>query len=164
MNGKDKAATVSVYLALGTNLGNRQKNMIAAIENIEKQIGTVVSQSAFYDSEPFGFESDNRFLNSVVKVKTDLLPNQLIEVAQQIEHDMGRTEKSGEEEYTDRLIDIDILFYNREVINNGSKLIIPHPRMAERDFVLKPLAEIAANFVHPVLNKTIDELVDKLDN
>ena len=164
MNGKDKAATVSVYLALGTNLGNRQKNMIAAIENIEKQIGTVVSQSAFYDSEPFGFESDNRFLNSVVKVKTNLLPNQLIEVAQQIEHDMGRTEKSGEEEYTDRLIDIDILFYNREVINNGSKLIIPHPRMAERDFVLKPLAEIAANFVHPVLNKTIDELVDKLDN
>lgn len=164
MNGKDKAATVSVYLALGTNLGNRQKNMIAAIENIEKQIGTVVSQSAFYDSEPFGFESDNRFLNSVVKVKTDLLPNQLIEVAQQIEHDMGRTEKSGEEGYTDRLIDIDILFYNREVINNGSKLIIPHPRMAERDFVLKPLAEIAANFVHPVLNKTIDELVDKLDN
>ena len=159
----DKAATVSVYLALGTNLGNRQKNMLAAIENIEKQIGTVVSQSAFYDSEPFGFESDNRFLNSVVKVKTDLLPNQLIEVSQQIELDMGRTEKSDGEEYTDRLIDIDILFYDREVIENDSRLIIPHPRMNERDFVLKPMAEIAPDFVHPVLNKTIDELLGELD-
>ena len=136
--------------------------METAIENIEKQIGTIIAQSAFYSSEPFGFESDNLFLNSVVKVHTSLLPYELLATTQQIEIEMGRTVKSDTNGYTDRVIDIDILLYNQKVIDNAPHLVLPHPEMHKRDFVLKPLAEIAPPFVHPVLNKSISELVDKL--
>ena len=162
MNNKHKAVFAPVFLALGTNLGNRKQNMETAIENIEKQIGTIIAQSAFYSSEPFGFESDNLFLNSVVEVSTSLLPSELLTKTQLIEKQMGRTSKSDGAGYSDRIIDIDILLYNKEVIDNKPKLIVPHPEMQNRDFVLKPLAEIAPSFVHPVLNKTISELVDKL--
>ena len=162
MNNKRRTVFASVFLALGTNLGNRKQNMEIAIENIEKQIGTIIAQSAFYNSEPFGFESDNLFLNSVVEVSTSLLPSELLAKTQLIENQMGRTSKSDESGYSDRIIDIDILLYNKEVIDNKPELVVPHPEMQNRDFVLKPLAEIAPSFVHPVLNKTISELVDKL--
>ena len=162
MNNKHRTVFASVFLALGTNLGNRKQNMETAIENIEKQIGTIIAQSAFYSSEPFGFESDNLFLNSVVEVSTSLLPSELLAKTQLIENQMGRTSKSDESGYSDRIIDIDILLYNKEVIDNKPELVVPHPEMQNRDFVLKPLAEIAPSFVHPVLNKTISELVDKL--
>lgn len=162
MINKHKTIFASIYLGLGTNLGNRKQNMETAIENIEKQIGTIIAQSAFYSSEPFGFESDNLFLNSVVEVSTSLLPSELLAKTQLIENQMGRTSKSDESGYSDRIIDIDILLYNKEVIDNKPELVVPHPEMQNRDFVLKPLAEIAPSFVHPVLNKTISELVDKL--
>ena len=136
--------------------------METAIENIEKQIGTIIAQSAFYSSEPFGFESDNLFLNSVVKVHTSLLPYELLATTQQIEIEMGRTVKSDTNGYTDRVIDIDILLYNQKVIDNAPHLVLPHPEMQKRDFVVKPLAEIAPHFVHPVLNRTISELVEEL--
>ena len=159
---KHKTVFAPIYLGLGTNLGNREQNMETAIKNIEKQIGTIISQSAFYSSEPFGFESDNLFLNSVVKVHTSLLPYELLATTQQIEIEMGRTVKSDTNGYTDRVIDIDILLYNQKVIDNAPHLVLPHPEMQKRDFVLKPLAEIAPHFVHPVLNKTISELVEEL--
>jgi 2-amino-4-hydroxy-6-hydroxymethyldihydropteridine diphosphokinase len=162
MINKHKTIFASIYLGLGTNLGNRKQNMETAIENIEKQIGTIIAQSAFYSSEPFGFESDNLFLNSVVKVHTSLLPYELLATTQQIEIEMGRTVKSDTNGYTDRVIDIDILLYNQKVIDNAPHLVLPHPEMQKRDFVLKPLAEIAPHFVHPVLNRTISELVEEL--
>ena len=162
MINKHKTIFASIYLGLGTNLGNRKQNMETAIENIEKQIGTIIAQSAFYSSEPFGFESDNLFLNSVVEVHTSLLPYELLATTQQIEIEMGRTVKSDTNGYTDRVIDIDILLYNQKVIDNAPHLVLPHPEMQKRDFVLKPLAEIAPHFVHPVLNRTISELVEEL--
>lgn len=162
MINKHKTVFAPIYLGLGTNLGNREQNMETAIENIEKQIGTIISQSAFYSSEPFGFESDNLFLNSVVEVSTMLLPSELLAATQQIESEMGRTVKSDVNGYTDRVIDIDILLYNKKVIDNFPSLIVPHPEMQKRDFVLKPLAEIAPHFVHPVLKRTISELVEEL--
>ena len=162
MNDEHKTVVASVYLALGTNLGNKEENMKTVIKNIEKQIGTIVSQSAFYSSEPFGFESDNLFLNSVVEVITKLSPYELLTTTQLIEREMGRTIETGCLGYSDRVIDIDILFYNRKVINNSPKLVVPHPLIQERDFVLKPLAEIAPGFVHPILNRTITELMNEL--
>ena len=137
----------TVYLSLGTNLGDKEHNLLSAITEIERRIGSVRAQSAFLSTEPWGFESTNTFLNAAVCVETELSPNALLRVTQQIERDMGRTEKStinGQQStvtYHDRIIDIDILLYDDLHINTP-KLTIPHPHMYERDFVLIPLREI----------------------
>jgi len=137
----------TVYLSLGTNLGDKEHNLLSAITEIERRIGPVRAQSAFLSNEPWGFESENTFLNAAVCVETELSPNALLRVTQQIERDMGRTEKStinGQQStvtYHDRIIDIDILLYDDLHINTP-KLTIPHPHMYERDFVLIPLREI----------------------
>jgi 2-amino-4-hydroxy-6-hydroxymethyldihydropteridine diphosphokinase len=131
----------TVYLALGTNLGNRKAIMREAIDNIGKKVGTVIRQSSFYETEPWGFESPNLFLNACICVSTKLAPRQLLEVTQAIERDMGRIEKTVGLQYVDRIIDIDILLYDDLHINEPD-LIIPHPLMEEREFVMKPLLEI----------------------
>ena len=136
-----------VYLSLGTNLGDKEQNLLSAIQEIERRIGPVRAQSAFLATEPWGFESENTFLNAAVRVETKLSPNALLRETQQIERDMGRTEKSTVNRqlstvtYHDRIIDIDILLYDGLHINT-KKLTIPHPHMYERDFVLIPLKEI----------------------
>ena len=131
----------TVYLALGTNLGNRKAIMREAIDNIGKKVGTVMRQSSFYETEPWGFESPNFFLNACICVSTKLAPRQLLEVTQAIERDMGRIEKTVGLQYVDRIIDIDILLYDDLHINEPD-LVIPHPLMEEREFVMKPLLEI----------------------
>lgn len=131
----------TVYLALGTNLGNRKAIMREAINNIGKKVGTVMRQSSFYETEPWGFESPNLFLNACICVSTKLAPRQLLEVTQAIERDMGRVEKTVGLQYVDRIIDIDILLYDDLHINEPD-LVIPHPLMEEREFVMKPLLEI----------------------
>lgn len=129
------------YLSLGTNLGDKRKNIAEVIKNIGELVGDVVRQSALYETEPWGFRSDNRFVNAAVCVDTQLSPRRLLEVTQRIEREMGRTLKSDGGEYHDRIIDIDILLYGDLHIDEPD-LKIPHPLMHERDFVMTPLNEI----------------------
>ena len=126
---------------MGTNLGDKRKNITEAIKNIGELVGDVVRQSALYETETWGFRSDNRFVNAAVCVDTQLSPRRLLEVTQRIEREMGRTLKSDGGEYHDRIIDIDILLYGDLHIDEPD-LKIPHPLMHERDFVMTPLNEI----------------------
>lgn len=130
-----------IYLGLGSNLGDRQGNISRAYAEIEKLIGAIVRQSALYESEPWGFESDNSFINSVICCETTLSPHEVLKKAQFIERLLGRTQKSVDGHYHDRTIDIDILLYDDLTVNEPD-LKIPHPLMRQRDFVMKPLSEI----------------------
>ncbi len=131
----------TVYLALGTNLGDRVGNIRRATERIGELIGRVVRRSALYESEPFGFLSDHWFVNAALCCTTTLTPRQLLVATQQIEREMGRTVKSVNGVYHDRTIDIDILLYD-DISINEPDLQIPHPRMRERSFVMRPLADV----------------------
>ena len=130
-----------VYLSLGTNLGNRKRNIREAIDKIGEQIGVVKRQSALYETNPWGYSSPNDFINSCVMVLTAMAPRQVLEATQRIEQEMGRILKSVNGEYHDRIIDIDILMIDDLVIDEPD-FKIPHPLMEERDFVMKPLKEI----------------------
>lgn len=131
-----------MYLSLGTNLGDRRRNLSCALELIAAEVGTILSASDIIETEPWGFESSNRFLNMVVKVDTDLNPVDALHVTQDIEHRLGRTEKSVNGQYHDRLIDIDLLMYDNITVSTP-ELTLPHPHMHERRFVMEPLAQIA---------------------
>ncbi len=145
-----------VYLGLGTNIGNKRKNMVTAAALLAERAGDILSLSSFYETEPWGFESDNTFLNAALALETTYSPLELLHLTQQIEREMGRTQKSNGA-YHDRIIDIDILLYGNERINN-EELVVPHPLMQQRLFVMQPLAEIAPSLVHPVLQKTMYNL------
>ena len=131
----------TVYLSLGSNLGNKEQNLTSAISEIARRIGDITAQSAFLETEPWGFDSDNAFLNAAVCVETQLSPYELLHTTQQIERDLGRMQKSEQGLYHDRIIDIDILLYDDLHIQTP-ELTIPHPLMQQRDFVLIPLKEI----------------------
>lgn len=150
-----------VYFSLGTNLGNKEQNLCQAMEKINERIGEILSLSAFYSTEPWGFQSENSFLNAVCCVQTQLSPHKILATTQTIEQELGRTTKSVNGIYADRIIDIDLLFYDNRIINEP-KLTLPHPLMTQRIFVMGPLAEIAPDLVHPVLGKTIRELKEEL--
>ncbi len=131
----------TLFLGLGSNLGDKQQNIAMAVEKIEELIGHVECQSALHITEPWGFQSDNMFVNAAVKCVTILSPHEVLEKTKDIERQMGRTTKSVDGTYKDRIIDIDILLYDDMEINDPD-LVIPHPLMHQRDFVMKPLNEI----------------------
>ncbi|WP_294553779.1 2-amino-4-hydroxy-6-hydroxymethyldihydropteridine diphosphokinase [uncultured Bacteroides sp.] len=151
-----------VYVGLGTNLGDKEQNLRDAVRKIGEQVGKVISLSAFYVTAPWGFTSENSFLNAAACVDTDLSPLAVLQETQAIERELGRTKKSVDGVYSDRLIDIDLLFYEDLVLSvtspSGAELNLPHPLMTERDFVMLPLAEIAPELVHPIFGKTMKEI------
>lgn len=150
----------SVYLGLGTNIGNKRKNMVTAAALLAERAGDVLSLSSFYETEPWGFDSENTFLNAALELETSCSLMELLRLTQQIEREMGRTQKS-DGSYHDRIIDIDILLYGNEIIHT-EELVVPHPLMQQRLFVMQPLAEIAPSLVHPVLQKSMYELYMEL--
>lgn len=156
----------NVYIGLGTNLGDKEQNLRDAVHRIEEQIGKVLSLSAFYVTAPWGFASENSFLNAAACVETQLSPLEVLQETQTIERELGRTKKSVNGGYSDRLIDIDLLLYDDLVLSvtsaDGAELNLPHPLMAQRDFVMRPLAEIAPALQHPVLKRTMKEILDEL--
>jgi 2-amino-4-hydroxy-6-hydroxymethyldihydropteridine diphosphokinase len=145
------------YLGLGANLGNKRKQLITAAALLAERAGDILALSGFYETEPWGYDSPHPFLNMAVQLETGLTPLELLSVTQQIERELGRTRKMDGLSYHDRPIDIDILLYDN-VTGEFHGLILPHPRMHQRLFVLQPLAEIAPGLLHPVLNRTIAEL------
>lgn len=151
-----------VYLSLGSNFGDRigyvqqAASLLGASEGI-----TIVRTSAFYETEPWGMDSENWFVNAVLEIKTILSPQKLLEECMRVENQLGR--KRSAEGYIDRTIDIDILFYNKDIINEEN-LIIPHKFVHLRAFTLVPLLELIPNFEHPVMHKTIADLHNDLEN
>ena len=152
----------NVYLGLGTNLGDKDRNLRRAVGHLQKKIGNVLSRSSFYETAPWGFVSEHSFLNAVACLETELAPADVLRRTQEIEKEMGRTHKSVDNVYTDRLIDIDLLLYDGQILDSH-ELVLPHPYLAQRRFVLEPLCEIAPTLRHPVLGKTIRQLLEELE-
>lgn len=151
----------TVYLGLGANIGDKQGNIMRAIEKLSLALGRCIACSSFIESEPWGFESENCFLNCVAAFETEISPMLLLDITEEIERQLGRSRKSTDRVYYDRLIDIDILLYGDEIISN-ERLKIPHPLMHKRDFVMKPFCEIAPKAIHPALKKSIEEIARQL--
>jgi 2-amino-4-hydroxy-6-hydroxymethyldihydropteridine diphosphokinase len=147
-----------VYIALGSNLGNRSGNLIAAIQYLGPEV-RVKKCSAVYETPPWGYEDQPKFLNQVLEVETDLAPGDLLDHVKKIESDVGREVSFR---YGPRSIDIDILFFDDLVIDSPP-LCIPHARIPERAFVLVPLADIAPNYQHPALDMTVESLLGMVD-
>ena len=148
------------FIGLGTNLGNKIRNIQEAVQLIGIEAGDILNVSSFYNSKPWGFDSENDFVNAVILIDTKLDPFSLLEKTTYIERKMGRSVHT-EAGYADRIIDIDILLFENRVIRHPD-LTIPHPLLHLRDFVLVPLAEIAPDMLHPVLNESVGNLQNKL--
>jgi 2-amino-4-hydroxy-6-hydroxymethyldihydropteridine diphosphokinase len=144
-----------VYLCLGGNLGEREKNLTQAIAMIAERVGQVLSVSSVYETASWGVSEQPNYLNQVLKIVTDLKAKEVLNTCLEIEKEIGRTRNI---KWENRLIDIDMLFFNAEIIDTP-ELKIPHPFIQERKFVLVPMAQIAGQLKHPILNKTIVELL-----
>lgn len=153
-----------VFLILGGNMGKRDEVMFHAMRKIDRQIGKIVSQSGIYETAAWGYENQNSFYNCVLAIETEKSAREVLEKVLSIENQIGRVR--SEAKWQERLIDIDILFYNNLILDE-SDLKIPHPLLHKRKFTLLPLQEIVPELSHPILHKTISELLgaceDKLE-
>lgn len=147
----------TVYLHTGSNLGDRFENLELANIQIEQRVGKIIHQSSCYETAAWGIEAQRAFINQALCVQTILSPMELMSEILDIEKEMGRIRLA---KWTERLIDIDILFFNQAIIHEPPRLVVPHPRISERNFVMIPLAEIAPDFIHPIF-KNISELAEK---
>ena len=149
---------ITAYIGIGSNLGTPEENCTKAIEKISstKDI-KIISKSSFYQTEPIGGVQQDWFVNSAIKIKTNLSPTHLLSALLNIESAMGRTR---EEKWGPRLIDLDLLFYGNLILGKKG-LTLPHPEIQKRKFVLIPMSEIAENLVHPTLKKTIKTLLQE---
>lgn len=147
-----------VFLGIGGNVGNKQKNLTETLILIENHLGEVVKASSIYETPPWGFHADENFWNQVVLIKTDLSAHVLISEIHKIEQHFGRQRKA-DSRYSSREMDIDILYFDEEHIDDGV-LTVPHPRIPQRKFVLVPLVEIAPDFVHPLLQQNNFQLLE----
>jgi 2-amino-4-hydroxy-6-hydroxymethyldihydropteridine diphosphokinase len=154
MPARPDAKYINVYLALGSNQGDRAANLRQAQELIQRFIGKIARRSHVYETEPWGNTQQEPFLNRVLMVNTTLSPRELLETISKIERELGRQRS---EKWGPRTIDIDILFYGRRVIRDKG-LEIPHPELHKRAFVLAPMLELAPALQHPILKKPIDQL------
>lgn len=148
------------YLSLGTNLGNKRRNLVTAAALLAERVGDILALSEIYETEPWGFDSSNLFLNAALILETACSPSELLQATRLIEIEMGRIAKS-DGSYEDRIIDIDILLYD-DVVMQTDRLTLPHPLMHTRRFVLEPLAEVAPDVIHPVFQKTINQLMTEI--
>ena len=149
-----------VILGIGGNTGDRLTNLMLASGLLNERLGSITGFSPIIESEPWGFQTDNWFLNQILVVETNTRPDQLLKVCLDIETIMGRHRTKT---YSDRIMDIDILFYDELVFSEGG-LIIPHPRLHERLFVLKPLYSIRPKQIHPVLGLTVQEMLETCED
>jgi len=147
-----------VYIVLGSNIGDKKDYIDKACSYIEGKIGLVKSQSSYYQTSPWGFDSDDDFLNKVIVVDSVLKPNKIMHLLLEIENDLGRIRYEKKDGYQSRIIDLDILLIDDLIISNDL-LIVPHPHMTDRRFVLEPLSEIAGDFIHPVKQESINYLL-----
>ena len=153
-----------VFLSLGSNFGDRLSYLQQAASMLGSLPGTsIVTSSSFYETEPWCMRTENWFVNAVIQLSTSLSPQEVLEECQKVEQKLGRVRVNKDGKYGDRTIDIDILFYDDQVIG-ADNLIIPHRLLQRRAFVLVPMLEIAQDFVHPLFNKTISQLYDELEN
>lgn len=148
----------SAFLLLGSNLGDRFALLQHAKEEISSSSGKIIKESSVYESEPWGFNSNDRFLNQVIKIATKFTVLELLDEVLRIENKLGR-QRSEDKGYSSRTIDIDILFYNDEIISE-EKLIVPHPKIADRKFTLIPLVELEPAMIHPVFGKSLSALLN----
>ena len=153
--------TKKVYLLLGSNLGDRFQLISDAIEKIGERIGSIVATSSIYETEPWGKTDQPGFLNVALAVDTTLSATEVLTAALEIEQELGRVRI---EKWGARLMDIDIILYDNQVIDLTGQLQVPHPEMHRRKFVLEPLNEIAGAVIHPIINKSISSLLIELNN
>ena len=154
-------ASESVFILLGSNLGNRQLLVNQACEKIGERCGEIVAKSRLYESEPWGFKAEHWFLNQVVEIKTSLSPDDLMDTLLAIEKELGRDRTTPHEGYVSRPIDLDILYWGKDLIVEKQHVIVPHPRLHQRRFTLLPLCDVAPDYIHPILKKTNRQLLDE---